>query len=504
MIELHFPKASEDRYLFFQGLCLGPFDSNCLYKGEMVEFNSTLRSLEQKSGMYGENTVEHQKLSGRFEYHPMINGCSPAPLNWAPFRVAVPCWDYVTKEVTVYANAGLGMPDSVNMSYTSSSMPSIWQYACIRDPITGNWTIWQTLSAVGYARCSSTMRWDITSFHPLYGDTVGLTCRYRSWNSSFAGYSLSKYDWCVQQSADVIISTIGTANPVSDSIRVDYYTAKVYKVRIPSYTNSTADMKRQIDSLIGTIFQGKEFPVKDYPYGDLAMRALNQVDSNHTNMIEFLRDLRHPAKMIPKLRNLRSLKGLSSTYLGVKYGILPTVNDLQTIVKAFKARAPYLDKNGFRTYSAGETTALTIDNIVYTKIQYLKVALENEDDEFKLLIERLENMGIFPDFEKIWDIVPYSFVIDWFVDVGKMLKRVDTNLRILRLNIRYVTMSRKTTVRGVSTAESLQTPFIGSIDWTKYHRWVSDQCPGPTLSLTTPSQPFNHWLDAGALIIQRK
>jgi hypothetical protein len=375
------------------------------------------------------------------------------------------------------------------------------QIATERNPDTGMWSAWYVSAYASSDKPTTLSRVDITSISATSTNTWTITARRRGWGKDPA-HLPPAYNFASQLSFETL-TNMSNNGYVLNQDTVSTYVVGDYQVRIPAYDNSPRAMKLQIDSLIGSIFGGKEFPIVDYPYGDLAMRALNQIDSNHTNMIEFLRDLRHPTQMIPKLRNLRSLKEWSGRYLTVQYGILPTVRDLQTIVKAFKDRVPYLDKNGFRTYAAGEPSQLTVGKLTYTKLQYLKVALDREDDEFKLLIERLENMGIFPDFEKIWDLVPYSFVIDWFVDVGKMLKRVDTNLRLLRLKIRYVTMSRKTTMSGSSDSDTLETPFIGTVEWTKYQRWVSDQCPSPTLSLTTPSQPFNHWLDAGALLVQR-
>lgn len=501
MIELQFPRVVEDRYLFFQNVCFGPFDPSGIYSGEHVAFNSTLRSLEQSRGIYGENSVEHQSLTGKFEYCPMVNGITPAPTTQWPKKVTVPVWNYLHSATTVSSNAGLATDGGVSLGYMDASRSICYQYAFSRDPLTGKWSMWIVQSYASVTRPDNITRYDFTTITSTSGDLCTVKSRKRFWSVTQPGFPLTKIDWRVQQTYSVITSCMGSTNPYSDAS--SSLGGSWYKARIPSYSTSPSDMKKQIDALIGIIFPEKEFPVEDYPYGDLAMRALNQVDSNHTNMIEFVRDLRHPTDMIPKLRNMRSLKAWADRYLTIQYGILPTVRDLQTIVKAFRARSPYLDKNGFRTYSAGETRNLTVDSLTYTKIQYIKVALDREDDEFKLLLERLENMGTFPSFENIWDLVPYSFAIDWLVDVGNFLKRIDTNLRLLRLNIRYVTMSRKTIVHGSSTGGSVKTPFIGTIEWTKYQRWVTDHCPGPTLSLTPPSQPFNHWLEAGALLLQR-
>lgn len=501
MIQLRFPKPNEDRYLFWNNYVMGPFDSNGIYSGEMVEFNSNLRSMEQTKGLYGQNSVEHQKLSGEFWYHPMVNGCSLSPNAQYPRRTNVPYWDYYNNALVYQAPGGLAFDGGTAFMFLSASLTSVEQAAFFQDPVTGLWSFVLLQAVAGWGRPAMVYRYD---FHSMKWSsqttgTVSITCRKRYWaSSSLVG--LPSLNWAAPQKWDTIWNYAMSKPTFSDSV-VTSEIGKLRKIRIPAYDSSPKAMKEKIDTLTGSMFPDG-FPIPDYPFGDLAMRAINQIDSNHTNMIEFLRDLKHPTKLIPKLRNLRNIKGVAGTYLGVQFGILPTVRDLQTIVKAFKSR-DYFDKNGFKTYSAGETTDLTVGDLSYSLIQYLQVAVEREDNEFMALVERLDDMGIMPDFEKIWDLIPYSFAIDWFVDVGKLLKRVDTNLRILRLGIKYVNQSRKQIVRGRSNIDLLTTPFVGSVEWTKYHRWVSSQCPSPTLSLQTPTEPFNHWLEAGALVIQR-
>lgn len=245
-----------------------------------------------------------------------------------------------------------------------------------------------------------------------------------------------------------------------------------------------------------------DFPLEDCAYGDLAMTASENVIRNDTNMLEFLRDLRHPKELIPRLRNLRNLKGIANTYLGVHYGVLPTIGDLKSIVGAFRKISPYLDRNGFSTYSAGHIASLEDGSMTYQLEQHLKLALGDEDDGFRALLQRLESMGTLPTFENLWDLVPYSFVIDWFSDVGDFLERIDTRLRLARLNIKYVTSSRKQTFSGpIPLDESI--PYKGTIDLVRYHRWVEGHCPAPPLA-PPPSQGFNHWVEATALLVQRR
>jgi len=226
------------------------------------------------------------------------------------------------------------------------------------------------------------------------------------------------------------------------------------------------------------------------------------VNANSVNMIAFLRDLRKPQELIPKLRKLKKLRTTAGNYLSYKYGILPTIDDLKSIVAAVLKLKPYLDKNGFKTYGAGFTDSYTSSSITTKLEQHIKIAISDEDSAFDAIASKLDSMGFLPTLENVWDLIPYSFVLDWFVDVGDFLHRVDSRLRLVRLNIRYATMSRKETT-SYKLIAGPNLPFAGPIDLVRYQRWVTDHCPVPPLSVSTPFSVSDHWLEAGALILSR-
>jgi len=232
------------------------------------------------------------------------------------------------------------------------------------------------------------------------------------------------------------------------------------------------------------------------------MKASEKVNGNSVNMIAFLRDLRDPKALIPKLKNLKKIKTHAGNYLCLQYGILPTISDLNHILEAFKKVKPYIDKNGFTTYSAGHSSSYESGFITDSVSQQIKLAIANEDSLFDALASKLDDWGFLATMENLWDLIPYSFVLDWFVDIGGLLHKVDARLRLARLNIRYVTMSRRAT-QSIKLPLSSTFPYVGTVEKVQYHRWVSDQCPVPTLSVQTPFEVSGHWLEAGALVITR-
>jgi hypothetical protein len=265
---------------------------------------------------------------------------------------------------------------------------------------------------------------------------------------------------------------------------------------------STQSFRGWINTRVIPSFEDIEFSLKGTTFGELAQTASQKVNRNQVNMIAFLRDLKNPKALVPKLKNLRKLKTHAGNYLGMQYGILPTIDDLKSIVAAFKARQPYLDRHGFKTYNAVHSDSKSQDDISLELEQRIKIAIEDEDNEFVEFANSVDSSGFAPTLENIWDLVPYSFVIDWFINIGDFLERVDICLRLSRLNIRYATMSQKSTKMKQIKASQVY-PFVGTIQMVQYSRWTSDQCPVPSFFFHNTPTVSNHWLEASALIIQR-
>jgi hypothetical protein len=244
---------------------------------------------------------------------------------------------------------------------------------------------------------------------------------------------------------------------------------------------------------------------EEHHYGLLAQDAMAKVRKNPSNMIAFLKDMRRPQDMIPKLRKLQELKKIqkhASNYLAINYGLLPTMSDLQNIVAAFKSRQPYIDRFGYRTYTAVRTSSTSQGNISCDIEQRIKLAIEDEDSDLARFSNSVDENGFALTLENVWDLIPYSFVLDWFIDVGGFLERCDTRMRLMRYNIRYVTMSRKK-MTSAKYMPNTVFPFTGELTMVQYSRWTEDHCPEPPLFSTSNNSVSDHWLEAGALIIQR-
>lgn len=508
MIELSYPSGVQ-WYLDAGPTFLGPFDP---YGGPLISklmLRSARDQLITTPSIYHENAVVNSQIIGKVNYHPILSSCISTASATYPKSISMPIvFKNMTRKMLsvvggvtgsdvcnrTYARTGANGTDThVAAHYNQSS--NTWILWTMQTKVSTDSTVVRSFSMKTYGNFRYYR--PMTPATQFYADLTTL-----DYTIPFSGWA-SGIDWSKSQSYDTL-SQLKPPYPITSTTQTNawfnVYTADVTVTLSPT----------QLFVLLGPMSDGlssTKFPVEGIPYGDLAMTASENINANKVNMLEFMSDLQHPWELIPKLSNLKHLKKLkklktySDEFLRTRYGIMPTISDLETIWASFKRVAPYVDRNGFRLATASfVSTATNALGAPCRLEQRIKLAIGNEDSVLQALAEEMDNVGFLPTCNNIWDLVPFSFVIDWFVNVGEFLQRVDGNLRLERLNIRYVTMSRKQiTYRNLIPATAL--PLDGYVNLVEYHRWTSDQCPLPALSPQSNNTVPDHWLEIGALIV---
>lgn len=493
MITLSLPSQDTNLYCTISDWIIGPFHPDLSGGFEEIPLPSNFDSITQGDSMYHENDVSHQKVTGSVQYLPIFRDVTPWPSSTLPDRVN---WNtkYASNNAQVYVTPAFGLASSKKVGRQYNTYPEFVQSAV--EYLTPY--CWERF----LVRRNSQTRVISCERHTCAvtkASVTGITYTDAQWGE-WKVAATAEGDWSVPRSwLDVVSLVKKTCTQMGP---INTRTTTAYR-GLSSGVFSPTTAKGVIDSFVAPYLEEKNFPLKDMHYGDLAQEASAKVNANNVNMIAFLKDLRHPSELLPKLKNLRKLKTLAGNYLGLKYGVLPTVSDLQNIVDALKRIKPYLDSNGYSTFNAVHSESKSTSSNSYYLEQRIKIAIEKEDNDLVAFATGVESAGFAPTLENTWDLIPYSFVLDWFIGFGDFLERVDTRMRLSRLNIRYATMSRKqrTTVFMTPT---LALPLSGTFDVVHYQRWTSDQCPVPPLSLSSNLTSFNHWLEGTALILQRK
>jgi hypothetical protein len=59
--------------------------------------------------------------------------------------------------------------------------------------------------------------------------------------------------------------------------------------------------------------------------------------------------------------------------------------------------------------------------------------IEYADSTFARTILKLDSVGLLPDLHRVWEVLPYSFAVDWVTSVGRRLHDIDSQVKLFSL-----------------------------------------------------------------------
>jgi hypothetical protein len=176
-----------------------------------------------------------------------------------------------------------------------------------------------------------------------------------------------------------------------------------------------------------------------------ASDALQQFrcDSNFLESIpelpSFLTTWKAPLQVLKDLKSassgnlaafLRLARSVSAAYLTYVYGIVPMESDIETLagiltdgvfvdgsLSSLRGSA-YLEV----PYSASTWVGYGQVSIAF----HSKAVINQQLSQFTSFLMGVEGSGLAPTPSNLWDLVPFSFVADWFVGIGEKLEALES------------------------------------------------------------------------------
>lgn len=257
-------------------------------------------------------------------------------------------------------------------------------------------------------------------------------------------------------------------------------------------------------------------------WGDLSAKAAESVRELDINSIAYLRDFGALGKLaksvIPTGSSLSSFKSaakaISGVYLGHHYGTRLTINDTWKIAKAIDRLDP-----SELWQTMGSEKSGTIDtsghHVQYTRRLTAKIrgisddklrAVDSVNEAIDQLSNRIRRVGyeadLLPTLANIWDLVPFSFVIDWFVPIGDAFENIERANYLETLPISVVFLSDKFIWTDDQTRSFENYQLQPSLSRKYYRRVCRSVLPLPSMHVDNPRSFSGHWLEATALILQ--
>jgi hypothetical protein len=173
-----------------------------------------------------------------------------------------------------------------------------------------------------------------------------------------------------------------------------------------------------------------------------------------------LRSSRTLFSKMSKGKDQSSSSAAASRWLELRYGWTPLVMDIQGIMKALASRmAGYLPRHTARGHSSSTVISekdFSEDYAGYgTQSFHFVISHEVKCRAYCLFAEDLTTRS-YRDFGIVdlplaaWELVPFSFVIDWFVNVGNWIEAITPKLGVTILAEGVVTTDRVFVTRVIS------------------------------------------------------
>lgn len=252
-------------------------------------------------------------------------------------------------------------------------------------------------------------------------------------------------------------------------------------------------------------------------WSSLAAQAVGNCQRFDGNLIAYCGDLLTMRGEIEGLSQLLksafSAKGATSLWLSGRYGMRLTASDTKSLVTGFRRKLTSVYNamtetvyDVQRSRSSGSRSFTTPSHVTSAEVtRNYKVYYTPRPGSLMSFVRRLMEWDIWPSLENCWDLVPYSFVIDWFVDVSSLLASVDSAVMAMYYDVESTVSSEKS-VETIDADWFIQHSGLDTSDVviTRYSRGISHRLPPLQLSLQAGHLSTVDLVDGLSLIIQRR
>lgn len=182
------------------------------------------------------------------------------------------------------------------------------------------------------------------------------------------------------------------------------------------------------------------------------------------NMLVTMLEIRSMLSLFsPILRQAGPLGRLASTFLTYSFAIAPTLSDISTMLnmsrkiedaisdwneKAGKIRyfhwhiSKDVNDNFTETLTPNPSYSITTDKELRVKSR-ATIALTGSPITVPKSIVMLKQMGFDKPLSAAWELIPFSFILDWFTDIGGFLEQFETSRSPARFVIHDACFSTK-------------------------------------------------------------
>lgn len=241
-------------------------------------------------------------------------------------------------------------------------------------------------------------------------------------------------------------------------------------------------------------------------WGELARRAYNSVSFFQGNGIALTSDLvglkaaaESTGALISKLiGGGAAISVIAKLFLAFHYGWKLLVSDLKSLNSSMKKYSS-LHK---RYSKCSANSSWSEGNRKYTNYYHCYYIRDGQVTSY--LDQIIEMFDLDLSLENIWDLVPYSFCVDWFINLSTLLESLDSYYAITQ---RHSIICSGRTIKSsafYTPASAGFSGWSGNVTLSYYQRRYTESIIYPSLLLDTTIQPLQHIVEGGALIVSKR
>lgn len=273
-------------------------------------------------------------------------------------------------------------------------------------------------------------------------------------------------------------------------------------VKFPSLSNT--DIEKMINKFIIP-----RIPIAaEDPTGFLVRECVKGQSRFSGNTLAYLSDLPDIGNTIRTalnlVQNFDDPKAYASMWLSYRFTDRLTISDTKDLHKAIKSELKRISSSSGRVTSRASTTIVAQTPYGEATVTHHARLVCDSDSHNDLCtkVKKLMDWDVWPTLENTWDRIPFSFVVDWFLDLGSILETIDAQIYTQYLRTCLFEHSIKTEL----SVDALPAPLHGDLVLTRYIRTGNRALPEfGILEGWDPGLPsLTNLVDGAALLIQSR
>lgn len=152
---------------------------------------------------------------------------------------------------------------------------------------------------------------------------------------------------------------------------------------------------------------------------EVTQKALENLPTANDNNIQNVSAIAHFIKSLVLEHKIELPKSWQSAWLQYRYAATTSLSDIRENISFIKRVAPI--DSGLTTYGV---QMREIDGTQVTMRCTIKLR-RRELDLINSILDKLYSYGLLPDFYTLWDSIPFSFIVDWFLPIGDLASAID-------------------------------------------------------------------------------